>query len=84
VGEVAGPRAALDIVDGPDLDRHHVFHAVRADLLRRLARTAEAARAYEKAAARTGNAAERAFVLCPPPGALRRPVSRRARCGWLR
>ncbi|MEJ3744423.1 sigma-70 family RNA polymerase sigma factor [Actinomycetes bacterium KLBMP 9797] len=62
VAEVAGPAAALDLVDALALDSYHVFHAVRADLLRRLGRAAEAARAYEAAAARTGNAAERAHL----------------------
>ena len=60
--EVQGPRAALDLVEGLDLDGYHLFHAVRADLLRRLGRDAEAARAYEAAIAGTGNAAERAFL----------------------
>lgn len=40
---VAGPQAALALVDELDLDRHHVFHAVRADLLRRPCRPAERA-----------------------------------------
>jgi len=62
VAEVEGPRAALDIVDNPDLDGYHAVHAVRADLLRRLGRDADAARAYDAAIARTGNAAERAFL----------------------
>jgi len=62
VAEVDGPGLALEIVDGLDLERSHVFHAVRADLLRRLGRAAEAADAYAAAAARTGNAAERAYL----------------------
>ena len=62
VGEVDGPAAALDLVDGLDLDRYHLFHAVRADLLRRLGRDAEAAQAYQAAIARTDNAAERDFL----------------------
>jgi RNA polymerase sigma-70 factor (ECF subfamily) len=62
VAEVDGPEAALAIVDGLDLDGHHVFHSVRADLLRRLGRGAEAATAYDAAVARTGNAAERDFL----------------------
>jgi RNA polymerase sigma-70 factor, ECF subfamily len=62
VAEVEGPEAALALVDGLRLDGHHLFHAVRADLLRRLGRDAEAALAYEAAIARTGNAAERAFL----------------------
>jgi RNA polymerase sigma-70 factor (ECF subfamily) len=62
VAEVQGPAAALALVDGLDLDGYHLFHAVRADLLRRLGRDAEAGQAYAAALARTGNAAERAFL----------------------
>jgi RNA polymerase sigma-70 factor, ECF subfamily len=62
VAEVDGPEAALALVDDLSLERYHVFHAVRADLLRRLGRTGEAALAYEAALARTGNAAERRFL----------------------
>ncbi|MBV7698556.1 RNA polymerase sigma factor [Streptomyces sp. TRM70350] len=62
VAEVEGPRAALDLVDALDLDGYHVFHAVRADLLRRLGRHAEAVQAYEAAIALTGSAAERAVL----------------------
>jgi RNA polymerase sigma-70 factor, ECF subfamily len=66
VAEVDGPGTALALVDGTEiggaLEGYHLFHAVRADLLRRLGRDAEAARAYEAAVARTGNAAERAFL----------------------
>ena len=59
VAEVEGPDAALSVVDGLDLGQYHLFHAVRADLLRRLGRNAEAATAYEAALAGTENAAER-------------------------
>jgi RNA polymerase sigma-70 factor, ECF subfamily len=62
VAEVQGPAAALDLVDGLDLDRYYLYHAIRADLLRRLGRPGEAARAYEGALALTGNAAERAYL----------------------
>ncbi|GAA3421323.1 RNA polymerase sigma factor [Streptosporangium vulgare] len=62
VAETDGPGAALALVDGLDLGGYHLFHAVRADLLRRLGRTAEAARAYEEAIALTRNAAERDFL----------------------
>jgi RNA polymerase sigma-70 factor (ECF subfamily) len=62
VAEVEGPEAALTLLDGLDLAGYHLFHAVRADLLRRLGRDAEAAAAYEAAIARTGNRAERAFL----------------------
>jgi RNA polymerase sigma-70 factor (ECF subfamily) len=63
VAEVDGPDAALSLVDGLDLEGYHLFHAIRADLLRRLGRHAEAAEAYQAAIARTGNAAERAFLV---------------------
>jgi RNA polymerase sigma-70 factor (ECF subfamily) len=62
VAETAGPAAALAIVDGLSLDDYYLYHAVRADLLRRLDRRAEAARAYEEAIARTQNSAERKFL----------------------
>jgi RNA polymerase sigma-70 factor, ECF subfamily len=62
VGEVDGPEAALTLVDDLDLKGYHVFHAVRADLLRRLSRTAEAAQEYENALAHTENSAERVFL----------------------
>jgi RNA polymerase sigma-70 factor (ECF subfamily) len=62
VAEVEGPDAALTLVDGLDLGGYHLFHAVRADLLRRLGRNAEAALAYEAAMARTENATEREFL----------------------
>ncbi|MGW1985536.1 RNA polymerase sigma factor [Streptomyces collinus] len=44
------------------LDRYHVLHAVRADLLRRLGRTAEAAREYEAAIELAAGEAERAYL----------------------
>ncbi|MDN5933475.1 MAG: sigma-70 family RNA polymerase sigma factor [Pseudonocardia sp.] len=62
VAEVEGPAAALELVDALDLDRYHLLHAVRGDLLDRLGRHPEARAAYEAAAARTGNAAEQAFL----------------------
>jgi RNA polymerase sigma-70 factor (ECF subfamily) len=62
VAEVDGPEAALRIVDGLGLDRYHLFHAIRADLLRRLGRNTEAAQAYDAAIARADNAAERRFL----------------------
>jgi RNA polymerase sigma-70 factor, ECF subfamily len=62
VAEVEGPDAALALVDGLDLGGYRLFHAIRADLLRRFGRRDEAARAYEAAIARTENAAEREFL----------------------
>ncbi|MFF3324255.1 RNA polymerase sigma factor [Streptomyces sp. NPDC002889] len=64
VAEVEGPAAALELVDGlgPGLEGFHVFHAVRADLLVRLGRGAEAVAEYDAAIGRAGNAAEVAFL----------------------
>ncbi len=62
VAEVDGPAAALADVDRLDLDGYHLFHATRADLLRRLGRTEEAAEAYDAALALVTNAAERRFL----------------------
>jgi RNA polymerase sigma-70 factor (ECF subfamily) len=62
IGEVHGPNAALALVDELDLDRYHLFHATRADLLQRLDRTAEAAAAYERAADLAPTDTERDFL----------------------
>jgi RNA polymerase sigma-70 factor, ECF subfamily len=64
VGELDGPGAALGLVDGlrTALGDHHLFHATRAELLRRLGRADEAATAYADAADRTLNAVERDFL----------------------
>ena len=62
VAEVDGPAVALAVVDGLELDRYQPFHAVRADLLRRLGRVPEAALAYDAAIELTGNEVERAFL----------------------
>ena len=64
VAEVEGPAAALALIllHGVDLDRYYLFHAIRADLLRRLGRTADAAAAYDAAIALSENAAERDFL----------------------
>ena len=57
-----GPEAALALVDELDLERYHLFHAIRADLLRRLGRDGEAAAAYQAAIELAENAAEREFL----------------------
>jgi RNA polymerase sigma-70 factor (ECF subfamily) len=62
VGEVEGPQAALVLVNRLDLRQHHLFHAIRGDLLSRLDRRLEAASAFEEAIALSENAAERAFL----------------------
>ena len=62
VAEVRGPGPALEAADQLGLDGYHLFHATRADLLRRLGRRDDAAAAYDAAIARTANGAERAFL----------------------
>ena len=64
LGRVLGPQAALDATDAlvADLDRYHLYHATRAELLRELGRPAEARRADERALGLTGNPAERALL----------------------
>ena len=62
VAEVDGPAAALALTDDLELDGYHLFHAIRADLLRRLGRLDEAAAAYAAAMGRTQNAVEREFL----------------------
>ena len=62
IGEVKGAAAALALVDELDLENYHLFHATRADLLRRLGRSSEATAAYERAAAMAPTDAERDFL----------------------
>lgn len=62
VAELDGPEVALAVVDRLALDGYHAWHATRADLLRRLGRSAEAAAAYTAAIEATANAAERAYL----------------------
>jgi RNA polymerase sigma-70 factor (ECF subfamily) len=63
VAMALGPEAGLELVDAIEgLDRYHLLHATRADLLRRLGRREEAARAYRRALELVGNETERAFL----------------------
>jgi RNA polymerase sigma-70 factor (ECF subfamily) len=62
LAEVHGPAAALGELGRLSLDGYHLFHATRADLLRRLGRREEAAAAYEAAIAGAANGAERSFL----------------------
>jgi RNA polymerase sigma-70 factor (ECF subfamily) len=62
VGEVHGPRAALDLVDRLKLPDYHAFHATRADLLRRLGRVEHAVAAYGAASALAPTPAERDYL----------------------
>jgi RNA polymerase sigma-70 factor, ECF subfamily len=58
MAEVEGPAAALAVVDELPLERYYLYHAIRADLRRRLGRTDEAAADYRAAIELTDNAAE--------------------------
>ena len=62
VAEVDGPDVALAIVDRLPLDGYHAFHATRAELLRRVGRSAEARAAYGRAIDLAGNTAEVAHL----------------------
>ena len=62
VAELDGPDVALAIIDKLDLERYHSWHAARAEMLRRLGRSADARSAYDAAIAATQNSAERAYL----------------------
>jgi RNA polymerase sigma-70 factor (ECF subfamily) len=62
VAEVRGPAEALHEVEILDLDGYVPFHAVRADLLRRLGRTAEAIEEYDRAVALATADPERRYL----------------------
>src|SRR3989440_7838054 len=66
VAMVDGPQPALGLIDAlaaaGDLDRYHLLHSARADLLRRLGSSAEAAKSYTRALALVTNDAERRFL----------------------
>ncbi|HSK59750.1 MAG TPA: DUF6596 domain-containing protein [Actinomycetospora sp.] len=65
LAETEGPAPALAIVDAlaDRLDRYHLLHAVRADLLRRLGREDEARDALDAALARTDDPDDRALLV---------------------
>lgn len=62
VAELDGPAAGLSIVDGLDLRHYQPFHVVRAELLRRLERSDEAASAYREAIELAGSQGERRYL----------------------
>jgi RNA polymerase sigma-70 factor, ECF subfamily len=64
VAELDGPQVALAQVEAltEPLDGYHAFHATRADLLRRLGRSADARAAYDRAIELAGNTAESAYL----------------------
>jgi RNA polymerase sigma-70 factor, ECF subfamily len=59
-----GPEAALPLVDAlqSSLEDYHLWHATRADLLRRLGRTVEAVSAYQRALELAQNEVEKRFL----------------------
>jgi RNA polymerase sigma-70 factor, ECF subfamily len=59
-----GPEAALPLVDAlqSSLEDYHLWHATRADLLRRLGRTVEAVSAYQCALELAQNEVEKRFL----------------------
>jgi RNA polymerase sigma-70 factor, ECF subfamily len=63
VAMAEGPERGLELIDGIDgLERYRHLHSARADLLRRLGRSGEAAEAYCRALELAGQPAERAFL----------------------
>jgi RNA polymerase sigma-70 factor, ECF subfamily len=64
VAELDGPDVALAEIDrlSDALDGYHAYHAARADLLRRVGRSDESRRAYDKAIQLAGNPAEVAYL----------------------
>ncbi len=73
VAEADGPAAGLALADelGGRLDDYAPMHVTRAELLMRLGRPAEAAAAYRRAIALTGNAVERDHLATRLTGAER-------------
>ena len=61
--EVDGPDVALAAIRDLPLDAYAPYNVARADLLRRLGRSADAAAAYDRAIELSTNAAERAFLI---------------------
>jgi RNA polymerase sigma-70 factor (ECF subfamily) len=59
-----GPDAGLALMEplADELDRYHLFHSARADLLRRSGRTEEARTAYERALELATNPTEERFL----------------------
>ena len=62
VSEVDGPGPALSLVDELDLNDYYLLHAIRAEFLKRLGRTDEAAHAYRRAIELSRHPAERTLL----------------------
>ena len=65
IAEAGDVEAALQLVDGLDLDGYHYLHSTRAELLRRLDRTEEARAEYGRALELVHSDAERRFLDAP-------------------
>jgi RNA polymerase sigma-70 factor, ECF subfamily len=63
VAELDGSEVALAEVNALPLEGYHVFHATRAELLRRLGRGEESRAAYDRAIELAGNTAETAYLI---------------------
>ena len=59
---IVAPRVRSPRLDRLPLTGYHAWHAARAEMLRRLGRTAEAKDSYDAAIAATQNSAERAYL----------------------
>jgi RNA polymerase sigma-70 factor, ECF subfamily len=66
VAMAEGPQQGLNIIESlaaaDDLGEYHLLHAARADLLRRMGSSTEAAKSYERALALVTNESERRFL----------------------
>ncbi|MET9273294.1 RNA polymerase sigma factor [Kribbella sp. NPDC003557] len=64
VAELDGPEVAIAMVDrlGDKLPAYHLYHATRAELLRRMGRSKESRAAYDEAIALAANTAELAYL----------------------
>jgi len=62
IAEAESPTRALEIVDHLDLDDYQYLHSTRAELLRRLGHTGEAASAYRRARQLAHTESERRFL----------------------
>ena len=62
VAEVDGPQAALELIEAKPLESYYLYHAIRAELLKRLGRFSDMRQAYEEALALAENTAEIEFL----------------------
>jgi RNA polymerase sigma-70 factor (ECF subfamily) len=62
VAMAEGPERGLELIEHLPLDDYHLFHATRADLLRRLGRRDQARASYQRALELTTSSVERSFL----------------------